>query len=145
MEDIIFSSIYSTFYEHLFITIHENDHLTLELIDKFSENGKEREYLIASQTQLHFNYILNGGQCDGCDACENHDDVRELLDYYREGDLSFFVNLYIGMQTISFALEQLLYDILPSRPDLTPNLTAENILEYRKFMVDYSDNKLKDL
>jgi hypothetical protein len=145
MEDIVFTSIYATFYEHLFITINENSHLTLELIDKFSETGAEREALLAQQTQHHFSYIINNGQCTGCEACDNHSDVDDLIDYYQNGDLGFFVNLYLGMQTITYALEQLLYDTLPVRQDLTDKLTAEAILEFRQFIVEYTDKKLADI
>ena len=101
MEDIIFSSIYATFYEHLFVTIQENSHLTLELIDKFAETAKEREILVASQAQHHFSYILNGAQCSGCEACENHSDVDDLIEYWETNDLNFFISLYLGMQTIT--------------------------------------------
>jgi hypothetical protein len=145
MEDIVFTSIYATFYEHLFVTIHENSHLTLELIDKFSESGPEREALIAQQTQHHFSYIHNEGQCAGCEACDNHSDVDDLIDYYQTGDLGFFINLYLGMQTITYALEQLLYDLLPVRLDLTEKLTAESILEFRQYIVDYTDKKLQNI
>ena len=145
MEDIIFTSISATFYEHLFVTINENSHLTLELIDKFSETGQEREALIAQQTQHHFSYILNRGQCSGCEACDNHADVEDLIDYYESGNISFFVNLYLGMQTITFALEQLLYDIIPVRPDLTEKLTSESILEFRQYIVEYADKKVQNI
>ncbi|MBT7610308.1 MAG: hypothetical protein HN576_11165 [Bacteriovoracaceae bacterium] len=145
MEDIVFTSIYATFYEHLFITINENSHLTLELIDKFSETGADRESLIAQQTQHHFSYILNNGECSGCEACDNHGDVDDLIEYYQTGDLVFFINLYLGMQTITYALEQLLYDTLPVRLDLTEKITAQAILEFRQYIVEYTDKKLANI
>ena len=145
MEDIIFSSIYATFYEHLFVTIKENNHLTLELIDKFSETAKEREMLIAGQAEHHFRYILNGGQCAGCEACDNHSDVDDLIEYYETGDLNFFISLYLGMQTITFALEQLLYDILPHRTDITDQLGSDKILEYRQYLIEYAEDKLRSI
>ncbi len=145
MEDIIFTSVQATFYEHLFITINENDHLTSELIDQFAETGQEREAIIAAQAQLHLSYILNFGQCDGCEACGNHEDVNDLIHSYEQKDLCFFVNLYLGMQTITFALEQLLYDILPHRGDLTPLLLSDTILEYRQYLMEYTEKKLQSI
>jgi hypothetical protein len=144
LEDIMFASIYATFYEHLFVCIQENQHLALELIDKFSEGGQEREQLIASQTHHHLQYIMNRGNCEGCEACDNHADVEELIEPWEQGDIQFFIKLYLGMQSIQFALEQLLYDILPHRSDIYDELTQENILEYRQFVVDYSDKKLEE-
>ena len=145
LEDIMFASIYATFYEHLFVCIQENQHLALELIDKFSEGGQEREQLIASQAHHHFQYIMNRGNCEGCEACDNHADVDELIEPWEAGDVQFFVKLYIGMQSIQFALEQLLYDILPHRSDLYDSLTSETILDYRQFVVDYSDKKMDQI
>ncbi len=145
LEDIMFASIYATFYEHLFVCIQENQHLAVELIDKFSEGGSEREILIASQTHHHLQYIMNRGQCSGCEACDNHADVEELIEPYEAGDVQFFVKLYLGMQSIQFAMEQLLYDILPHRADLYDYLITDNILDFRQFVVDYSDKKLEEI
>lgn len=142
LEDIMFASIYATFYEHLFVCIQENQHLAVELIDKFSEGGQEREMLIASQTHHHLQYIMNRGNCEGCEACDNHGDVEELIEPWEAGDIQFFIKLYLGMQSIQFAMEQLLYDILPHRADLYDDLTTDNILEFRQFVVDFSDKKL---
>ncbi|MCO4795368.1 MAG: hypothetical protein KC493_16735 [Bacteriovoracaceae bacterium] len=145
LEDIIFASIYATFYEHMFITMNENPKLYLELIDKFSEGGQDREMVIAAQTQLHLNYIMNGGTCSGCEACENHKDVEELVEHWNLGDMQFFIKLYLSMQTIQFSLEQLLYDVMPHRHDLLEFLTQETVLDYRQFLADFSDKKLEEI
>ena len=49
------------------------------------------------------------------------------------------------MQTITFALEQLLYDTIPVRQDLTEKLTAEAILEFRQYIVEYTDKKVQNI
>ena len=87
LEDIIFTSIYATFYEQLMVTIHENPEHCLALVDKFSEGGSEREQIIATQTQKHMDYIKNGGVCPGCKCCENHADVDELIEKWTSQDL----------------------------------------------------------
>ena len=113
LEDIIFTSIYATFYEQLMVTVHENAEHCIPLIDKFSEGGHQREQIIATQTQKHYDYILNEAYCEGCECCENHGDVDELIPKWKNGELDFFLSLYIGMQTIQYSMEHILYDVIP--------------------------------
>lgn len=142
LEDIIFSSIYATFYEQLFVTMKENPEHAVALIDKFSEGAHQREQVIATQTQLHFDYIKNNGICAGCECCENHPDVDELIPPHQKMQLDFFIKLYLGMQSIQFSMEHLLYDILPHRQDLFEHLTEKNVLGFRQAIIDYTENKL---
>jgi hypothetical protein len=141
LEDIIYTSIYATFYEQLFITIRQNPDVGIELIDQFSADAKEREAVIAQLTQYHVSFIENKGLCPGCPACENHTDVAELINYYMKGDIDFFENLYLGMQTIQYSMEHLLYDIVPSNPTMVTDLTNQNLLEFRQYVFDYVEER----
>lgn len=141
VEDIIFSSLYATFYEQVLYTSKENPKLAVALIRNFEQDHEEREQLIAAQTALHFNYVLEGGNCKGCVACDNHGDVAELVSYFQNGNFNFFKNLYIGMQTIQFAMEELIYDLTPDNLDWLKFYSPENILEFRQKIIEYADNK----
>ncbi|EQC43883.1 hypothetical protein [Bacteriovorax sp. Seq25_V] len=145
IEDSMFTSLYATFYEQLLIGINQNPLFALKLIEKFSEQTEERERIIASQAQDHFNFIENYGMCDGCASCENHTDVASLISHYQKGDIDFFTELYLGMQTIQFTMESLVYDILPSDPTLASHLTHKNILNWRQIMYKYSQVRISEL
>jgi hypothetical protein len=144
LEDVIFISLNATYYEHLFISLRENREYLIKLIDQFSKDSETRDNEIALQAQDHLNYVLNGGVCTGCKSCDFHHDVEELVNKWKEGDLDFFITLYLGMQTIQFALDQLLYDLLPEEQHLVNKLTVESVLEFRQFVYKYVENKLLD-
>ena len=95
LEDCIFISLYATFYEQLFLALKQYPHLIGELLDKFSETAEERESLIAKKTNDHIFYIEAGGECSGCSSCENHKDVYDLIPYWNNRDINFFINLYV--------------------------------------------------
>jgi hypothetical protein len=140
LEDALFASLYATFYEELCFAIRENAHLTLPLIKKFEEDQHGREHIINEQTNLHFEFIRKGGQCPGCSCCDNHHDVVELIAPYQKKDLTFFKELYMGMQNIQLAMEILVYEQIPTRPGLTKELSAGQILNFRKFLFEYRGN-----
>ncbi len=142
LEDIIFTSLNATYYEHLFISLKEHPEYLIEQIDQFSKDTDSRDSEIALQGQDHFNYILNGGTCTGCASCAHHRDVDELVTYWQNGDLDFFITLYVGMQTIQYALDQILYDLLPAEPALVNAISMAAILEFRQFVYKYSEDKL---
>lgn len=142
IEDIVFTSLYATYYEHIFLTIKQNSDRALELTDSFEKERDERDRIIGKQTENHVNFILNKGLCPGCECCDNHADVGELISYLQKGDIDFFISLYLGMQTIQFAMEQLLYDFLPTKLSLAESFDTKNILEFRKFVFEYSEKKL---
>ncbi len=142
LEDIIYISLYATFYEQLFVTIRKNPDVALQLIENFSADAKERETVIGQLTQHHVSFIENKGLCPGCPACDNHTDVAELINFYLKGDIDFFVNLYIGMQTIQFSMEHLLYDIVPSNPSMVSNLTNQDLLLFRQYVFDYTEERV---
>ncbi len=141
IEDVIFSSLYATFYEQLLFTARENPTLAVDLINNFEKDQEERERVISEQTQNHLAFILNGGQCEGCSSCENHNDVAELLPYVMAGDFQFFKGLYIGMQSIQFAMEELIYDLTPDHLEWLIDYTPERVLEFRQMIIDYAEKK----
>ena len=143
LEDIIFTSLYATFYEQLFVTLKNNASHALELIDGFSAGALQREKMIAKLTHFHFEFIKNQGNCPGCEACENHADVAELITPYKKLDLDFFIQLYLGMQTIQYSMEQLLYDVIPHQMELLDFLDEQTILEFRQQIINYTEAKLE--
>ena len=143
LEDIIFTSLHLTFYEKLFIVLGEHPHLAIEMMDKFSEDIKEREFIIGKETFCHIQYIENHGICQGCKAHDNHKDVFALIEHYFNQDIDFFVQLYLGMQTIQYSFDKLLYDILPENESLLVGQSEQSILEYRKYIFNYVSSELK--
>ena len=113
------------------------------LIDNFSEQCDEREALIAKHTHHHIQFIQNGGNCSGCLCCNNHKDVAALIPYWQNRDMDFFIELYVGMQTIQFTLENLLYDYIPSNLAIIPYLTEFNVLEFRKYLFNFATQQLR--
>lgn len=145
LEDSLFTSLYATFYEHLLVGVHNNQDVGLELIRMFKEQTQTREQILASQSQDHFNFITNGGKCPGCASCENHADVAELVEPFANSDLNFFVELYLGMLTIQFAMEALIYDLIPQDINIAKTLDAKNILAWRQYIYEYAQAKTAKL
>ncbi|MFG1485524.1 hypothetical protein [Halobacteriovorax sp. RZ-2] len=145
IEDSIFTSLYATFYERIFMAINQYPERALELVESFSADSDEREQVIATQTQQHLAFVENYGMCNGCGSCEYHQDVAELIAYYQKGDIDFFTELYIGMQTIQFAMEYFLYDYIPSDPKLV-KLTAPALMQnWRELIYNYAKLKAREL
>lgn len=142
VEDILFTSLYATYYEALLTTMHEFPNLSLELIDQFQEDAKPREHDINLQVLAHFNYIENGGRCEGCAHCEHHADVEELIEHWQAGDMKFFIDLYIGMNTIMYSFENLIFDIIPFKESTIKDLNQRNVLEFRKAIFAYAEHRL---
>lgn len=142
LEDIIFSSLYATFYEEILDTIYQNTEVAVPLINRFSEDQEQRDQIIAEQTQAHLSYVLNKGLCPGCAHCENHRDVADLVQYWSKQDFKFFATLYMGMQTIQFSMEHILYDVIPLSQEYSHLTSREQILEFRQFIYDYVEAKL---
>ncbi|WP_127715814.1 hypothetical protein [Halobacteriovorax sp. HLS] len=141
MEDCIFTSLYATFYEELLVAVKKNPTVAIALINRFADDSDERERMIAEQTQYHLSFIENKGLCPGCPCCDNHQDVAELIQFWQKGDIDFFTNLYIGMQTIQFSMEHLIYDVIPSEPNSMDLLGHKSILEFRQYIFDYAEEK----
>jgi hypothetical protein len=144
-EDIIYTSLYATYYEQVFITIKDHPHLAIALIEKFKENKISRENQIAGQTQEHMDYLLNDGFCSGCAYCNDHKDIDELLAFWKNQDMDFFIKLYVGMQTIQFSFESLLYEYIPTNFEQISSITSESILEFRKHVYQYAQSELSKM
>ncbi len=132
VEDAIFSSLYATVYEQMLLSLASNPDLALQLIDNFGKHQEEREQLLWQQTHEHLQFIQSNGQCPGCSCCENHADVIDLIPAFNEFDMTFYQELYIGMQSIQFAMEQLLYEFIPDNPELINLIDSTNIFGLRK-------------
>lgn len=137
VEDILHSSLYATFYEQLLYTMKENPNVAIPLIQAFENDQAERERLISEMSEYHLSYIVNGGKCKGCPVCENHSDVDEIVEVFHSGDFDFFKTLYLGMQTIQFAMEELIYDLSPERPEWYADFDPDTILKFRQNIIDH--------
>ena len=143
LEDVIFSSIYASFYEAIFLAIYDNPNIVNKLVDSFENNVDEREQIIARQTEHHSSFVMEGGNCSGCSSCQNHPDVTELVHPWRDENLDYFQSLYLGMQTIQFSMEHLLYDVTPFDKKLPHYLTGANLLSFRRFIYNFVQANLK--
>ena len=56
LEDIIYTSIYATFYEELMVTLKDNFQLARPLVEKFQEESFKRDALIGSIAESHVRY-----------------------------------------------------------------------------------------
>jgi hypothetical protein len=142
LEDVLVSSLYATFYEEILNTIHENPDVSVQLVNRFSEDQTMREQIIATQAHAHLNFIVTGGTCPGCPHCDNHKDVADLVSYWKNQDFKFFVTLYMGMQTIQYTMEYILYDVIPTCQDYAEDVSRESVLKLRQAVYDYVENKL---
>lgn len=143
LEDILISSLYATFYEEIFHTIHENQDVAVPLVNRFSEDQQSREQIIAEQAESHLQFILNRGTCAGCRHCDHHQDVADLVGYWEGRDFKFFVTLFMGMQTIQYTMEYLLYDVIPTCQDYSDHVSRLNILKLRQTLYDFVEKKLE--
>lgn len=142
LEDIVYSSLYATYYEEILNTIHLNPEVALPLINQFSEDQESRDQEVAEQTYAHVEYIINKGQCQGCAHCEHHVDVNDLVGYWQKQDLSFFSTLYLGMQTIQFSMEHVLYDVLPTEIELSEIVARKALLNFRQEIYEDVEKRL---
>lgn len=141
LEDIVFTSLYATFYETILVAIKQNPTVAERLISEFANDVEARERVIAIQAHHHVQYILNHGQCKGCAFCDNHKDVNEIIEPWLNQEYDFFCGLYVGMKTIQFAMEQLLYQHVPANPNLIQALGHGNVLELRQRIFEYAEKK----
>lgn len=143
LEDIVFSSLYATYYEEILNTIHENPQVSVQLVNTFSEDQESRDREVAEQTHAHLQYIFNNGHCPGCLHCDHHQDVQDLIGYWLKQDLTFFSTLYLGMQTIQFSMEHILYDVLPMAPENASLVQRQNLLKFRQNIYDFVEKRLQ--
>lgn len=145
LEDSIFSSLQATYYEEMFISVANNPKMAVELIQNFFYNKESRDDLIHKQTQLHLKYVTHEGHCEGCDQCENHGDVNELIEPYIDGDLDFFIKVYIGMESIYLALENNFFHYLPHNLQMVEEINRESIYEFRSFIFNFANREVSKL
>jgi hypothetical protein len=142
LEDVLMSSLYATFYEEILDTISKNQDVAIPLINRFSEDQNLREQTVAEQAEAHLNYIISAGTCPGCTHCDNHKDVMELVEYWKKQDFKFFVTLFLGMQTIQYTMEALLYDVIPTSQDYAQWVGREHVLALRQEIYQFVEQKL---
>ena len=145
LEDVVFSSLHATFYESILIAIKQNPEFAEKLINDFSKDIEARERIIAIQTHHHMEYVIARGYCKGCRFCDNHKDVDELVEPWIKQEYNFFCGLYVGMKTIQFGMEQLLYEHIPTNPLLIAHLGIQNILDLRQAIFAYAEKKFFNL
>jgi len=142
LEDIIILSLNATYFEEIMSGIHNAPQTATEMIADFKTGESIREKEVSGQALNHINYIINEGLCQGCVSCEFHPDVSELIGPWGAGNMDFFLNLYVGMQTINLTLNDLLLKEIPNRPEIYPFLTSSNILSLRRFIIDYTETRI---
>ena len=143
LEDIIYTSIYATFYEQLLVTAGENIDVAGKLIGNFQSEEQQREVLISEITSAHFKYVINHGNCKGCDYCQDHSEVEELCEYWNKQDEKFFKTMYTGMMTIQFTMEHLLYDLIPNDPEVLFDCSEDNILKFRQTIYNFVEQRMQ--
>ena len=145
VKDIIFTALYTTIYEEMFSTLRVHKDVGLALIQKFSEDTVDRDKLVNTHTNNHMNFLNAYGTCDGCSSCEGHADVAPLLEYIQKNDVNFFIKLYLEVQTIYVSMEQVLYELIPTRPSLMDGLSSEVIDNYRHVTAETVKAKLHNI
>lgn len=143
LEDIIYTSIYATFYEQLLVTAGSNRDVAADMIYNFQDEEAEREVLISEITAAHFKYVIHHGQCKGCEFCQDHSEVNELCEFWNDQDEKFFKTMYVGMMTIQFTMEHMIYDLIPNHPEILFECNENNILKFRKTIYSYVEQKLQ--
>jgi len=136
MEDIIFTALYTTIYEELFVTLKKHPEIALRLIERFSDSSSERDQLINIHTQNHMNFIMKNGECSGCTSCEGHSDLAPLIVHWHKGDLPYFIKLYLEVQTIHSGLERILYDYIPGHQSIIDHINEQVIGQYRQYIAN---------
>ncbi|MBT3586893.1 MAG: hypothetical protein HN509_18425 [Halobacteriovoraceae bacterium] len=139
LEDVIFTSLYATFYEELFLTLKDNQMVANQITENFYQSSHERDNIVGSQTQDHVEFVENLGLCSGCTSCQNHPDVADLIAYWQRGDIDFFILLYVGMHTIQYTFDKVLEEGIPRNSDILTELTREKVLKFRQYLFEYTE------
>ena len=143
MSDIIFTALHTTVMEDVLETIRSNPEYSIELVNKFSSDTEERDELINEHTSNHLRFILQGGECDGCESCEGHADILHLVDRWREQDQQFFTKLYLEVQTIYCFLELVLIKVIPHRLDVAEVMSKSTIESTRNYLAQFIEQKIR--
>ena len=145
LEDSTYFSLQATCYEEILMALVKHPQIVHELLGQFNESKGGRDHLLLKQSQAHVNYVAQGGHCPGCEQCENHKDVDELISFYQEGDLSFFLELYVGMQTVQLGIEELIFRFFKENPSSLTGVTRDRILNYRTHIFNDSRDKFQKM
>jgi hypothetical protein len=145
LQETIFTSLNVTFYEDLFLRIKNDPKVGDDLVDNFSQNYPFRKEYLEKETDLHLNYILKNGQCTGCDSCQFHGHLDELLEDWTNDDMTRVIITYLGMHCIQSAFEYLVFDVYFKDPFITDHFTMSEINKFRQYLFTYTQNHFKDL
>jgi hypothetical protein len=141
--DIIHCSIAATFYQELLKNLAQDPDNYIGLIEEFAQDAENREQVISPLSELHLQYVQNRGECLGCEACADHADLDDLVAPYHRVDIPFFINLFIVSKTIQFAVEQIIYDLLPENPELIYDITTERVERLRQSIAQFVEKRLE--
>ena len=145
LEDILFSSLYTSFCESFFLEARQSDLTFIEnYIELFEKGSPEREAQIALETEAHLQYIINDGHCEGCNFCSSHSDLNPIVEKWNEGNIEYFAELYLGMQAIQSFFDQILYDYLPYNPNILSELSMETIDRIRVFLIELTKREISN-
>jgi len=142
LEDIIFNSISSYFFEDLIKSVGENADVAQELLEQFSERTEEMDEEIVRETIYHRTFIENERYCEGCPYCEKHKEFTHYSKAWINEDTDFFVHEYLKTKTLHFALEQILFDVLPHQKERLRSISSKNIDAFKHHVRNFVDQKL---
>lgn len=145
LEDVIFNSISSYFYEDLINTISENPDVSTELLEKFSERTEEMDEEVARETADHCDYIEQENHCDGCPSCDRHKEFAHLVSPWILKDIDLLIREYLKIKTIHFALEQIIFDILPTQKERLNNVSIKDIEIFKHHTRRFVEHKLSSI
>lgn len=142
LEDIIFNSISAYFYEDLIGTIAENPDVSTELLEKFSERTEEMDEEVARETADHCTFIENENNCEGCNSCDRHKEFAHLIAPWVREDTDNFIRDYLKAKTLHFAMEQIVFDVLPTQKEHLQNVSSKDVEIYKHHIRTFVERKL---
>ncbi len=145
LEDIIFNSISAYFYEDLIQTIGENPDVASELLEKFSERTEQMDEEVARETADHCAYIEHENHCDGCPSCDKHKEFAPLIAPWVRNDTDHFIRDYLKIKTLHFALEQVIFDVLPNQKERLSSVSIKDIEVFKHHARGFVERKLSTI
>jgi len=145
LEECIYSALLATHNENLILGLKNDPQSMDRLLKDYEYQTTAREQMITKHVVYHSDYINNFGFCDGCDQCRYHPDVNDLITPWSNKDLNFFINLYVGMCTINFAFDQVIFELIPNSPKILVNMDQPRIQEFRLKVFELSEKLYQEL
>ena len=142
LEDVIFNTISSYFYEDLIKTIGENPDVSNELLENFSERTEEMDEEVARETSTHSAFIENENHCGGCDYCDRHKEFAHLIATWVREDTDNLISEYLKAKTLHFAFEQIVFDVLPTQAERLETVSAKDVELFKHHIRSFIDRKL---